>query len=132
MSWIKTLFMRRRIYGELSEEIREHLEEKVAELVARGMSREDARHTARREFGSVALVEEDGRVGLWETLGAEKRVRLFDPWEGRRAAGVCVAPDAKHGSVGGRGARIAPALGSEGVDGGEPPRRHRAPRSPDR
>src|SRR5256885_4413496 len=70
MSWIKTLFMRRRIYGELSEAIREHLEEKVAELVASGMSREDATHTARRHFGSLALVEEDGREA-WRWTSVE-------------------------------------------------------------
>src|SRR5436189_6095924 len=64
MSWIKRLFSRRRLYGELSEEIREHLEEKIEELVAGGMSRKEAAARARREFGNVTLVEEDSRT-VW-------------------------------------------------------------------
>src|SRR5947208_5917876 len=64
MSWIKRLFSRRRLYGELSEEIREHLEEKIEELVAGGMSRKEAAVRARREFGNVTLVEEDSRT-VW-------------------------------------------------------------------
>jgi putative ABC transport system permease protein len=66
MNWLKRLFSRRRIYGELSEEIREHLEEKVEELVAGGMPRKEAAAAARREFGNVTLAEEDGReVWRW-------------------------------------------------------------------
>src|SRR5205807_2624814 len=64
MSWLKRLFSRRRLYGELSEEIREHLEEKIEELVAGGMSRKEAAARARREFGNVTLVEEDSRT-VW-------------------------------------------------------------------
>jgi putative ABC transport system permease protein len=61
MMWFRRLFSRRRLYGELSEEIREHLEEKIEELVAGGMSRKEAEHAARREFGNVTLIEEDSR-----------------------------------------------------------------------
>jgi predicted permease len=61
MNWLKHIFSRQRIYGDLSEEIREHLEEKVEELRAAGMSREDAAATARREFGNIMLSEQDGR-----------------------------------------------------------------------
>jgi len=58
------------MYAELAEEIREHLEEKTDELVARGMSREEATYAARREFGNVSLVEEDGR-DVWRWLAIE-------------------------------------------------------------
>src|SRR5437660_5047395 len=69
MSWLKRLFSRRRLYGELSEEIREHLEEKIEELVAGGMSRKEAAPRARREFGNVTLVEEDSRtVWRWPSI----------------------------------------------------------------
>jgi predicted permease len=61
MMWLKRLFSRRRLYGELSEEIREHLEEKIEELVVGGMSRKEAAYAARRKFGNVTLVEEDSR-----------------------------------------------------------------------
>jgi len=69
MSWFERLFMRRRLYGELSEEIREHIEEKVEELVARGMSRKEAAAAARHEFGNVTLIEEGSReVWQWPSI----------------------------------------------------------------
>jgi putative ABC transport system permease protein len=70
MSWIGRWFSRRRIYGEISQEIREHLDEKSEELVAGGMSREEAAAAARREFGNVGLVEEDGRR-VWRWVHVE-------------------------------------------------------------
>jgi predicted permease len=70
MNWLRQLVSRRRMYDELSEEIREHLEEKTEELVARGMSREEATYAAHREFGNVNLVEEDGR-DVWRWLSIE-------------------------------------------------------------
>ena len=69
MNWIKQLFSRRRLYGDLSDEIQEHLAEKVDELVAGGMSREEAAFAARREFGNVLLIEERSReVWRWPSL----------------------------------------------------------------
>jgi macrolide transport system ATP-binding/permease protein len=69
MNWLKQLFSRRGLYNELSDEIREHLEEKIEELVADGMSRKAAAHAARREFGNVALIEEDSRaVWRWPSM----------------------------------------------------------------
>src|SRR5258707_6775772 len=70
MNGLRQLFSRQRMYGELSEEIREHLEEKTEELVAGGMSREEATYAARREFGNVNLVEENGR-DVWRWLSIE-------------------------------------------------------------
>jgi predicted permease len=64
MRWVRQLFSRRRVYGDLSAEIREHLEEKVEELVAGGMSRKNASAAARREFGNLPLIEEDSRA-VW-------------------------------------------------------------------
>src|SRR5256886_5624509 len=69
MMWLKKLFSRRRLYGELSEEIQEHLEEKIAQLVTSGMSRKEAAAIARREFGNVTLIEEDSRtVWRWPSI----------------------------------------------------------------
>ena len=82
MNWLKALFSRRRLYGDLSEEIQAHLDEKVEELVAEGMSREEAMRAARREFGNVGLVEEDCReVWAWPTVEDV----LFDIRYGLRA-----------------------------------------------
>lgn len=80
MNCIKQWFSRRRLYSDLSQEIREHLEEKIDELVASGMSKEEATHAARREFGNVVLIEERGReVWQWpsiESLVADVRYAL--------------------------------------------------------
>ena len=70
MNWLRQLFSRRRIYNELSEEIREHLVEKAEELMAGGMSREEAARVARKEFGNVSLAEENGRE-VWRWLSLE-------------------------------------------------------------
>jgi len=69
--WFKRLFSRRRLFAELSEEIREHLEEKIEELVASGMSRKEAAAAARREFGNVTLIEEDSRAA-WRWPSVEE------------------------------------------------------------
>src|SRR3954454_4663711 len=66
MNWLRQLLSRRALDSELSEEIREHLEEKTEELVAGGTPRQEAIYTARREFGNVALVEEDSRR-IWHS-----------------------------------------------------------------
>jgi hypothetical protein len=71
MMWLKQLFSRRGLYGDLSEEIREHLEEKIEELVATGMSRKEASAAARREFGNVRLTEEDSRA-VWRWAAIEE------------------------------------------------------------
>jgi predicted permease len=69
MSWLKQLFSRRRLYEDLSEEIREHLDEKIEELVGGGMSRKEATAAARRAFGNVTLAEEDSRsVWCWPSV----------------------------------------------------------------
>src|SRR5215469_1424439 len=69
MNWLKQLVSRRRLYGDLSEEIREHLEEKVEGLVRNGMSRKDAELAARLEFGNVTLMEENARdVWRWPSI----------------------------------------------------------------
>jgi len=69
MSWLKQLFSRRRLYRDLSEEIREHIDEKTDELVRGGMSRKEAGAAARRAFGNVTLTEEDSRsVWRWSSV----------------------------------------------------------------
>jgi predicted permease len=64
MMWLKRVFSRRRLYGDLSEEIQQHVEEKIHELIAGGMSKEEATAAARRQFGNVTLTEEDSRI-VW-------------------------------------------------------------------
>ena len=69
MSWLKRIFRRKQLYGDLSEEIRAHLDEKVEELVASGMTRKEAEHAAQREFGNVMITEENAReIWRWPRL----------------------------------------------------------------
>jgi predicted permease len=75
MLWFKQLWLRRRMYSDLAEEIRQHLDEQIEALMADGMSREDAEHAARRQFGNVSGIEERGREAwmypFLESLGAD-------------------------------------------------------------
>jgi predicted permease len=70
MKWLKQLFSRRRLYSDLSAEIREHLEEKIEELVASGMPRQEAVTASRRAFGNITLIEDDSRQ-VWPWLSVE-------------------------------------------------------------
>ena len=69
MTLLDRVFRRRHLYDDLSEEIRAHLEERADDLVARGMSRADALIEARRAFGNVTMIQEEGReTWQWPTL----------------------------------------------------------------
>jgi len=69
MNWFRQLFARRKIYNDLSEEIRQHIAEKVETLVASGMSHREAEYKAKREFGNVARIEQSGREAwLWPRI----------------------------------------------------------------
>src|SRR5712671_2185030 len=69
MKWLRQLFSQRRLYSDLSDEIREHIDEKTEELVGGGMSRKEAGAAARRAFGNVTLTEEDSRnVWRWPSV----------------------------------------------------------------
>jgi predicted permease len=80
MNWIPQIFRRRKLYNELSEEIRLHMEERTEQLMREGMSAAEAEQTARRAFGNRTLVEERSReVWQWPTLesiGADLRFAL--------------------------------------------------------
>jgi predicted permease len=70
MNWLKQLFSRQRMNSDLSEEMRYHLEEKTEELIAGGMSKEEAADAARRKFGNLTLMEENGR-DVWRWVSIE-------------------------------------------------------------
>jgi len=61
MNWIKQLWLRRRLYDDLDQEIAFHLQEKIDELVAGGMPIKEAEAAARRDFGNLELVRETAR-----------------------------------------------------------------------
>jgi predicted permease len=69
MNWIFGIFRRRKLFDDLSEEMRLHLEEHVEHLTEQGLNPQEAQRQARIAFGNVALVEERSReVWLWPTL----------------------------------------------------------------
>jgi macrolide transport system ATP-binding/permease protein len=69
MRWLPQVFDRRKLYRDLTEEMRGHLEERTEQLVREGMSQEDAELAAPRTFGNPTLLEERGcEVWQWVTL----------------------------------------------------------------
>ena len=80
MNWFQQIFSRRRMTGELSEEMQQHLDEKIEAFVAQGMPREDAIHAARRAFGNATLLEQRSReIWMWpwiENLYADVKFAL--------------------------------------------------------
>src|SRR5438105_1959823 len=60
---IATLFRKKRLDREMSEEMRLHLEFQIEQDVAKGMSPEEARYAEQRRFGEVGRVKEHGRRG---------------------------------------------------------------------
>ena len=69
MRWVERILRRRRIYDDLAEEIRAHIDERADELVASGVPVDEARHAARRAFGNVTRIEEQGReTWQWPTI----------------------------------------------------------------
>ncbi|HUR33462.1 MAG TPA: ABC transporter permease, partial [Vicinamibacterales bacterium] len=65
---LRSLFRSRRVEDELAEELRDHFERQVEGHRAAGLSIADARAAAHRDFGNVALIQEqcrDMRGVLW-------------------------------------------------------------------
>jgi putative ABC transport system permease protein len=58
---LRNILRRRAIDREMLEEMKAHLERATERLVARGLSPGEARLAARREFGNVAALQEEGR-----------------------------------------------------------------------
>ena len=91
MNWIPGIF-RRRLFDELSEEMRLHLDEHVERLMQEGLSPQEAQRQARIAFGNQAVIEERSReVWQWPTLEsicADARLALRQL---RRSPGFTVA-----------------------------------------
>ncbi len=71
MERFKQRLTRRKILGDLSDEIKQHIAEKTEALIAGGMRREEAKAAAIREFGNPTAIEENGRdVWRWPVIDA--------------------------------------------------------------
>ena len=77
---LRALLLRRRVDTALSSEIALHLDEAAREYEAGGLSRDEARLAARRDFGSVAVIEEQcrdtRRVAIAQSLAQDLRYGL--------------------------------------------------------
>jgi predicted permease len=66
---LRFLLSRRRKEEDLRDELQFHLDEEAEERQAQGLSGEEARHAARRDMGSLALVQEETRAAwTWNCL----------------------------------------------------------------
>jgi len=80
--YLRSLFQKRRLDEQLSEEIRAHVEMATEANLAKGMTADEARYAALKEFGNLAKFREearDARGWLWlEQLGQD----LSHAWGG--------------------------------------------------
>lgn len=66
--YVKSLFQKRKLDAQLSEEVRGHVDMATEANLSAGMTPEEARYTALREFGNIAQVQErsrDERGWVW-------------------------------------------------------------------
>src|SRR5258708_24340386 len=69
MNWIPGIFRRRKLFDDLSEEMRLHLEECVEHLIGEGLNPQEAQRQARVAFGNLAVIAENSReIWQWPTL----------------------------------------------------------------
>jgi predicted permease len=68
VSWLRRLFVRKRMEIDLDKELRFHLESQVADKVRSGVPESEARRLTRLEFGGIEQIKEDCRESrgtLW-------------------------------------------------------------------
>jgi predicted permease len=65
--WMRAAASRRRLEGEMHEEMNAHLAQAAERFMARGMSESEARQAAQREFGHLGSIEQSAR----EARGAQ-------------------------------------------------------------
>src|SRR5260370_14417974 len=69
---LRSLFHRKKVEGEVEEELKFHLEKEVSKLVQSGLTPAEAQRRARLEFGGMEQLKEEHRdargVGFVETL----------------------------------------------------------------
>src|SRR5580658_4091093 len=80
MDWIPNICRRRKLYSDLSQEIRRDIEERTEQLIGAGMSLKEAEQQARAAFVNRTLLEQRSR-DLWqwptlESIAADVRFAL--------------------------------------------------------
>ena len=84
-SKFQALFRRGKLEAEMSEEMRHHVELQTELNIKAGMNTEDARYAALRQFGNVAVIQEQAREGrglVWlEQFGQDLRYAVRMLWK---------------------------------------------------
>jgi predicted permease len=92
MNWMPAIFRRRKLFDDLSEEMRLHIEERVEQLKAEGKSANEAERQARIAFGNLALAEERSRqVWQWPTMESIRADAILVLRQLRRSPGYALA-----------------------------------------
>lgn len=77
---LRTLFARRKLDEQLSEEVRAHVEMATEKNISKGLPPDEAHYAALREFGNVARIQEQAREGrgwLWVEQGVQDAFYAF-------------------------------------------------------
>ena len=89
---LRAIFGRRTLENEMQSEMRQHLERATERYLSRGMSLDEARLAARKEFGNLTALEEEGRDARgarWiDSLGGD--LRFAFRYFARRKATVAI------------------------------------------
>ena len=92
MNWMPSIFRRRELYDDLSEEIRLHILERTEQLIREGIRPEEAARRAQIAFGSRTQLEERSReVWQWPTLESIWADARFALRQLRRSPGFTIA-----------------------------------------
>src|SRR5262245_17656915 len=89
MAWFEK---RQQLDADLSNEIQNHLEQKTQDLIAEGLSPEAAALAARRKFGNITLIAEQGReIWSWPWIEQLRMDLRFARRQLRRSPGSSLA-----------------------------------------
>ena len=92
MNGVPGSFRRRKLFDDLSEEMRLHLEERIEHLIGEGLSPQEARRQARVAFGNLTTIEERSHeVWQWPTIESMWADVRFAFRQLRNAPGFAVA-----------------------------------------
>jgi putative ABC transport system permease protein len=89
---LRSLFRKGKLDAEMTEEMRHHVELQTELNLKAGMSAEDARFAALRQFGNVALIQEQAREGRgWVWLEQSAQDLRYAVWALFRSPGFAMA-----------------------------------------
>jgi predicted permease len=85
-SWLQAAFRRGRLERDMQLEMQQHIDRAAERLVARGLSPDEAHLAARREFGNLGYMKEQGRDARGAVWLESVRADLRYAWRALRAS----------------------------------------------